>query len=79
MSPPTKAKIKNWIMTAAALFPALGWGWGALNSRFVLRTEFERRNQADSTWKADVSTKLDSANLRLQQIVCGRKLDQGCR
>lgn len=79
MSPVHKAKIKNWSMTLAAVLPALGWGWGLLNSRFVLRTDYEKRIQADSTWKVGVNTKLDSANLRLQQIVCGRKLDEGCR
>lgn len=85
--------IKRAAYWAALLFPALGGAWSAAKwadakkldvSRFL--SDSALIMQHDSTWKSgvmdglhDLKLSVDSANLRLRQIQCGRRTEEGCR
>jgi hypothetical protein len=81
-----KTRIRNWIVTPAAAFTALTWGWSLVDARFVHRAAYDKRVLADSIRHIQDSTqlerlivKVDSSNLRLQQIQCGERITRGCR
>jgi hypothetical protein len=85
-----KTRIRNWIITPAAAFTALTWGWSLVDARFVHQAVFDKRviadsleqlqrRREDSVWKERMLQKVDSSNLRLQQIQCGERITRGCR
>ena len=93
MTPRTKDQLRRAAQWAALLLPALGGAWSVARAvgstkldvtRFVADSALV--SQRDSAWKSgvvdglhDLKVSVDSANLRLRQIVCGQKTDAGCR
>lgn len=86
MTPQTKTRIRNWLITIGALLPAGGWGVSVADTRYVHQSVYERhlaldslRRVEDSTFREKLLVKVDSTNLRLQQIRCGPSIANGCR
>lgn len=86
MTSQQKTRLRTWLITPAAAFTALTWGWSLVDTRFVHQSSYDKRLLADSIRRAQDSTqierlivKVDSSNLRLQQIQCGERITRGCR
>lgn len=86
MTPQNKSRLRNWLLTVGALLPASGWGMSMVDTRYVHESTYEKhlaldslRRVEDSTFRAKLLEKVDSTNLRLQQIRCGRSIADGCR
>lgn len=76
----------GWVLTPAAAFSAFVWGAAQVDVRYVHAQEYRAhvsldsvRRVQDSLTRAQILIKLDSANLRLTQIRCGKRVDEGCR
>jgi hypothetical protein len=83
-------RLRDWVITPAAALTAALFVVGWVDTRYVHTATYRaqvtidslaalERQRADSIWKVSIATKLDSANLRLQQITCGRRVAEGCR
>ncbi|HEY9226485.1 MAG TPA: hypothetical protein VIP11_07565 [Gemmatimonadaceae bacterium] len=93
MTPHRKAqlvRIRKWILTPTAALSALGIIGAQVDARYVHASIYDRKTLIDSTARlaqrkqdslqlARLTEKVDSANVRLQQIICGRRVDEGCR
>lgn len=86
MTAQQKQKILNRFITPAALVGALGWGWSQLDTRFVHTATYQQHitidsisRVRDSDFQRQLLLKVDSINLRVQQIQCGRRVLEGCR
>jgi hypothetical protein len=80
------SKVRTWILTPAAVFGALGWAATQVDTRYVHTAEYRAHQSLDSLQRvrdsitsAILLVKLDSANLRLTQIQCGKRIESGCR
>lgn len=86
-------RIRNWVLTPTAALSALGWVGFQVDDRYVHASAYEKRalidsaaavaqavqRRQDSLTLARISVNVDSANIRLRQIICGRRVDEGCR
>lgn len=77
-------KLVGWI--AASTVTVGGAGWRFVEARYVHQTAYDRKAVADSLEherddadRVYIRHQVDSANIRLQQIICGRKIEEGCR
>jgi len=67
-----------------------GAGWKFVESRYVHRDAYEFRTRLDSiehlrddsvnaAWRQEIRQQNSETNIRLQQLVCGRRVQEGCR
>lgn len=83
-------KTRDWVLTPAAAFSAAVFVSSWIDTRYVHASAFRTKTsidsvaaleqrRADSVWKASLMTKVDSINLRVQQLTCGPRVQEGCR
>lgn len=83
-------RLRDWVITPAAALSALVFVTAWVDTRYLHASAYRAKTtvdslvavekfRADSVWKASLMTKVDSINLRVQQIKCGPRIQEGCR
>lgn len=94
MTTERKRRVRDLSVFLAATLAVLGWmgrtSMQFVDARYVHADSFRVmqagvavrdsvRAAIDSEWRRSEIQKLDSINLRLQQIICGERVFKGCR